>query len=113
VAQVNESILEEFRAELEARGVPARQAGEIVRSRSLIDTGDVSSARPEPAQHVVPVSRGWLVIRSLPPVDAALFFNRSAAEAWAYDLGKSAGSAVVVHDSNGMVEREVYFPPLR
>jgi hypothetical protein len=93
---VHGALEAELARQLEHLGVPGPEAERIAR-RQLAASADPS--RPL-QQHVVPVSRGWVVVRDLANIDIGLFDSKSEALAEARNLAAAAGNDVVVHDED-------------
>jgi hypothetical protein len=110
VKKVDEGLFAELEGELEALGIPAPDAARMAGHQLESTEREASSGAAERvAQHVVPVSRGWLVMRRFTLTDAELFSSLSRAEARPCDLARSARATVVIHDTNGQVKREIDF----
>jgi len=106
--RMHEEVFEELRGELEAIGVPehlarCRAARQL---ESVAEEADGAEDGP-PAQLVVPVSRGFMVIRRFAASEAELFPDREAAIARARALARPVGAAVVVLAADGTVEQEI------
>jgi hypothetical protein len=84
----------EFRRALERIGVPEAEAQQLARRN--FESTDAGTA--EICQHVVPVSRGWLVIRDYPNQDIGLFTTKEDALLDAHALADASGLTVRVHD---------------
>lgn len=110
MSRENKAVFDELRGELESLGIPAPQAERIAHAQAEAAARREGGSSAVPSQHVVPVSRGWLVIRSFASQDGELFATRDEAEARARMLAQESGASVIVHDANGEVEREVQYP---
>lgn len=102
-----QDLQDELRRELESIGFDVERADELARKQ--VQNADDSADTDEPfnpPQHVVPVSRGWVVIRNFANQDMGRFETREAAIAEAHNLAEETGARVIVHDSSGRVERE-------
>lgn len=86
----------ELARELVRLGLPQPEAEDLAR-RQLAGSG-VSSH--EPPQHVVPVSRGWVVIRDFANQDVGLFASKEDALADARGRAAAAEAHVIVHDES-------------
>ena len=96
----------ELRRELESIGFDVERADELARKQlQNADDGDEDDDF-NPPQHVVPVSRGWVVIRNFANQDMGRFETREEAIAEAHNLAEESGARVIIHDSAGRVERE-------
>lgn len=106
MAPEHKVVLEELRGQLEALGMAPPLAERMARAQA---EGASRTEAAEPAQHVLPVSRGWVVMRSYASLDAERFATRAEALERAIALAREAGSSVVVHDANGEVEQRLDF----
>jgi hypothetical protein len=105
MSQENKPVFEELRGELEAMGVPPPQAERLAHAQAKAAAATEAGETEEPAQHVVPVATGWLVIRRFAASDAEVFPSRAEAEERARAIAAESGGRVVIHDRDGVVER--------
>lgn len=105
---LTDEVFEQLKGELEAIGVPEHLASRRA-ARQLESVADEASGEADavPPQLVVPVSRGWMVIRRFAATEAELFDDCNAAIARARELAAPAGGAVLLLGTDGRVEREL------
>lgn len=97
-----QGLQEELRRELKNVGFDLERADEVARKQVQHD----ADADEPPPQHVVPVDRGWVVVRNFANQDVGRFETREAAIEAAHNLARESGARVIVHDDAGRVERE-------
>ena len=109
VNDLNDELFEQLKGELEAIGVPEHLAGKRA-ARQLEGVAREAAGDPKeslPPHLVVPVSRGFMVIRRFGATGTELVDDLNAAIARACELATPVGAAVLVLGSDGRVEREL------